>query len=129
MKNSKSNSKINNTFKYPDIKIPPPPYNYNKNIPPIIPQQKKPSLLSSLTESLTMGAGMGIGNEVGKKVFNNIFGEKKENNNQNNQNNLNINIYKCEDYKKLYDSCLIYNNYDEVKCDFVKEDITKYCKI
>ena len=106
IKNKRRNSSIN--------KRPPPPSN----------QQKKPGMLSTLADSMVWGTGIGIGSEAGHSIFRGVFG----NNNKQQNNNENINSA-CQDITKLYEKCLLSNSFDEDKCEFLKHDFNRICKI
>ena len=107
MRNRKNNSSIKKT--------PPPPYNIQK-------KQKKPSIISTLGESMMWGTGMGLGSEAGHSIFRGIFGG-------NNQAQQPIVNNTCEDIKKLYEKCLISNSFDNSRCEFLKNDIEKFCTL
>ena len=106
IKNKRRNSSIN--------KRPPPPSN----------QQKKPGMLSTLADSMVWGTGIGIGSEAGHSIFRGVFG----NNNQKDYHTQNINSA-CEDMTKLYEKCLLSNSFDQDKCEFLKHDLNRICKI
>ena len=107
IKNKRRNSSIN--------KRPPPPSN----------QHKKPGMLSTLADSMVWGTGIGIGSEAGHSIFRGVFGN---NNNQKQNNNENINSA-CQDITKLYEKCLLSNSFDEDRCEFLKHDFNRICKI
>ena len=92
-----------------------------KNPPLPANTNKKPSVLSTLGESMIWGTGMGFGSEAGHSVFRGIFGGN--NNNQVHKNDT------CLEITKLYEKCLVSNSFEQHKCDFLKEDINKFCNI
>lgn len=104
IKNKRRNSPIN--------KRPPPPSN----------QQKKGGILSTLGESMIWGTGIGLGSEAGHSIFRGIFGNS--NNTEIKQQNST-----CEEITKLYNKCLTANSFEQDKCIFLKEDISKFCKL
>lgn len=87
--------------------------------------QKKPGILSTLGESMMWGAGMGMGSEAGHSIFRGIFGNNKEYQNQ----ETNVSNSTCSDITKLYEKCILSNSFEQDKCEFLKEDIRKFCTL
>lgn len=106
IKNKRRNSSIN--------KRPPPPSN----------QPKKGGMLSTLGESMVWGTGIGLGSEAGHSIFRGVFGNQNSNNVEIKQQNS-----ACEEISKLYHKCLMTNSFEQDKCNFLKEDIDKFCKL
>jgi len=110
IKNKRRNSSI--------VRTPPPPSN----------QQKKPGMLSTLGESMIWGTGIGFGSEAGHSIFRGIFGNNT-NQHPNNQQYKVQTRSACEEMTILYEKCLLSNSFEQDKCNFLKEDMSKFCKI
>ena len=71
-----------------------------------------------------MGTGIGLGSEAGHSIFRGVFGNQNSNNVEIKQQN-----FTCQEITKLYHNCLMTNSFEQDKCNFLKEDINKLCKL
>ena len=94
--------------------------------PPLGMYQNKKNVLSTLGESMMWGTGLGFGSEAGHSIFRKMF---ERNQNTNLPNPEHIPNSSCTDIRKLYEKCLMSNSFEQHKCDFLKEDINKFCRL
>ena len=86
---------------------------YDKN------QRNKPDMKSVFGESLTWGTGMGIGSELGHSLFKTTTTTTTVQKSHDDS---------CKDIKKIYETCLTNNSFDNTKCEFIQMEIEKFCK-
>lgn len=92
------------------------PIKKTQPVPDMTKKTNKQNMKSLFGESLTWGTGMGIGSEIGHSMFKTTTTVQKSHDDI------------CQDIKKLYDTCLTNNSFDNTKCEFIQMEMEKFCK-